>query len=200
MTRRRIDAYASNFFAGGTGGSSSGGPTPNNPGIWLPWGTENILIAEAANPIGVANQQQFWQFVPSYNIQVGHCVFNVTTPLAASKTGVAIYSGDLTTKLTAADATDCTAGGVKRPALSSIITLLQNTAYWLGFVVTDATTLALTNALGSSVDSSIKNAASIHEGRDTVDVTAGGVTLAAPVNIANITSVQLRVPFLWFEL
>jgi hypothetical protein len=199
MSRRLRGESSYNFFGSQPGGSSIT-PTRNNPGIFLPWGTENIGVAEAATAIGVANQQQFWQFVPSYNVQIGHVVFNVSTPLAASKCGIAIYSGDLTTKLTAADATDCTAGGVKSPALSSIITLLQNTAYWLGFVVTDATTLIITNFLGTTVDSNLKNRTSPHDGRDTVDATAGGVTLAAPVNIANITNLQLRVPLLWFEL
>lgn len=181
---------------------SGGSLTPNNPGIWLPWGVANTPIAEGTSIIGVANQQQFWKFVPGYNIQVGHVTFGVNIGVASTFAGFAIYSGDLTQKLTSADGISCNVpnGTMVRAAASSIITLQQNIAYWLGIVATDATTLSFFDFLEGGAGFQMRNKGAIREGRDTVDATAGGVTLAGPVNPANITNTQLRIILNYWDL
>lgn len=188
----------SKLITGSSPSSSSGSaPVTNNPGIWLPGGTTQLLqTADSASIFGAANTESLMQFVQAYTITVGHVTFSIGVGLAAAKFGVAINSGDGLTKITAADAVDVSAAGVKRVALSSQVTLTQGTTYWLGWVCTDAATVTIQNLLLTNLQQTIQNNAIVRQGRSGT-ATVGGVTLA---NIGVVAAAQSRVPLFWFDV
>jgi hypothetical protein len=178
-----------------TSPSGATSPAANNPGIYLPWG--NIQFGNGPTIQGIANQEQFIEFIAPATITLGHLTFLVGTPLAGSFFGAAIYSGDGLSKLTAADGVSCAvvASTAVTAALSAQITLQQSVSYWLGWTATDGTTLTIDNILVPANTSTIGNKDKTRWGRNTVNATAGGVTLAT---VSNLTAVQLRIPTMFF--
>jgi hypothetical protein len=184
--RRTIDAS-----------SPPSSPVLNNAGVWLPFGTTSLQLVDANTIQGAPNQEQFYQFVQPYTITIGHVTFAIGTGLAGSLFGVALYSGDGTQKLTAADGVSTATAGNKRPALSSVITLIADATYWIGWTGTDNVTVTILNFLESTFQASIRNQSVTRSGRSTT-ATAGGVTLATVNNV--IAGVQLRIPEFYFDL
>lgn len=168
-----------------------------NGGVWLPYfDEESPLTTATPTVVGTANTQGECEFTASYSITIGHVTYWIQTPVAGSLIGVAIYSGDGLTKLTSSDGASGAVGAVAvRLALSSTLTLMRGTKYWLGWTVTDATTLTLSNVLIAANYRDIINKGSIRNGVSNV-ATAGGITNA---NIGVPTSLQLRIPLFFFD-
>lgn len=179
--------------------SGAASPVSNNPGILLPWGTQQISAASGNTIQGAVNQQQQLHFVSPITIALGHVTFFIGTPNAAGLFGVSLYSGDGLTKLSAADGVslNVAANSAVRAALSAGITLQANIDYWLGWTCNDGTTATFSNYLDVAARIGLYNTGGVlRYGRNTTDATAGGVTLSS---IRNTVSTQLRIVDLFFD-
>ena len=182
---------------GSTPPAANNAPLSNNPGLWLPWGQSLIYPASGVTIQGVVNNQQQVQFVCPYTINIGHVSITIGAGLAGSLAGIALYSGDGSTKLTAADGFSTAVAGTLRIALSQAIQLVAATPYWIGWTATDATTVTWLNYLDVAQRATAMNGGGIiRYGRNTTNATANGVTLS---KIQNVTTVQLRILDMWFD-
>lgn len=167
-------------------------------GIQLPFTNFSPSSAESLTAFGAANTEQVVKFICNQNITLGHVAFFLGTGVAAALMGIALYDATGLVKLSAADAVSVAGSTtVLRPALSTVINLLQDTAYWLGWTCT-SNAVTISNFLMGATPAGwggIYNAGAIRSGTSGT-ATAGGVTNA---NIGVVTGAQLRIPDFTFD-